>query len=263
MPFLTVGADRFHYVERGSGRPLLLVHGFPLDHTMWSKQLETLSSHCRLIAPDLRGFGRSAVTDGTVTMEQYADDLAGLLDGLGIREPVIFCGLSMGGYIAWQFWQRHQARLASLILCDTRAEADNPEAARGRLAVAEKVLSQGPTVLVESFLGKLFAEETLNSNREVVEAMKKVIMATSPQGIAAGLRGMAERPDMTSALAQLDVPVLAVCGEHDVITKSAEMRRMAAAILHAQFFEIPKAGHMSPLEQPNSVNSAIVDFLKR
>lgn len=262
MPFVTVGPDRFHYVERGSGRPLLLVHGFPLDYTMWTNQLEVLSQHCRLIAPDLRGFGRSVATDETVTMEQYADDLAALLDALSIREPVIFCGLSMGGYIAWQFWQRHQARLASLILCDTRAEPDSLEAAHGRLVTAEKVLSQGPQVLVDSLLGKLFAEETVKTNPEVIEATKEVILATSPQGIAAGLRGMAARPDMTSALPSIQLPTLVLCGEHDAITKSAEMRRMAEAISNAQFVEIPKAGHMSPLEQPHPVNSAILDFLR-
>ena len=147
MPVVTIGDVRLNYSEKGRGKPLLLVHGFPLDHTMWARQLDALSSSHRVIAPDLRGFGASSVTAGTVTMAQYADDLAGLLGALGIDEPVIFCGLSMGGYVAWQFALRHRPKLAKLILCDTRAVADSPEAAAGRQKTAEKVLADGASVV--------------------------------------------------------------------------------------------------------------------
>jgi len=133
-------------VERGSGVPLLLVHGYPLDHSMWQGQIEGLGDACRVIAPDLRGFGASGVTPGTVTMGQMADDMAALLDALKIHEPIVFCGLSMGGYVAWQFALRHRQRLTKLILCDTRAAADSPEAAAGRLKTADKVLDEGAAV---------------------------------------------------------------------------------------------------------------------
>ncbi len=106
-------------IERGSGPPLLLVHGFPLDHQMWRGQIDELAEDFRVIAPDLRGFGASDATEGTVTMQQFADDLANLLDQLSVQQPVRLCGLSMGGYIAWQFWRRHGDRLSHLILCDT------------------------------------------------------------------------------------------------------------------------------------------------
>src|SRR5438094_4929210 len=119
--------------EVGQGTPILFVHGFPLDHTMWRHQIADLSSDFRCIAPDLRGFGQSSVTAGTVTMEQFADDLAELLEALHVTEPIVFCGLSMGGYIAWQFARRHAPRLKGLILCDTRADPDAPEAAADRL----------------------------------------------------------------------------------------------------------------------------------
>ena len=261
MPYAIVGKMRFHYVESGSGRPLLLVHGFPLDHTMWAGQLEALSRHFRCIAVDLRGFGRSDVTDGSVTMEQHADDLAEILDTIGIREPVLFCGLSMGGYVAWQFWMRHAKRLAALILCDTRAAADTPEAAQGRLKMADKVLAQGPQELVDTMVPKLFAEETIRTQPAIVEATKNVILATPPAGIAAALRGMAQRMDFTGELAKINFPTLAICGEQDVISKSAEMRELIKSMPQAQFVEVPHAGHMSPLEQPKLVNSAIEQFL--
>jgi 3-oxoadipate enol-lactonase len=142
MSKISVGDVALSYVDRGTGIPLLLVHGFPLDHSMWSHQIEELSSFGRVLAPDLRGFGQSGVTEGTVTMERFADDLAALLDAVGVGEPVVFCGLSMGGYIGWQFWKRHPSRLRALVLCDSRAAADSAEGARARRQSAEKVLSQ-------------------------------------------------------------------------------------------------------------------------
>jgi pimeloyl-ACP methyl ester carboxylesterase len=224
---------------------------------MWAGQLDALSRSWRVIAPDLRGFGRSDVTSGTVTTEQFADDLAALLDVLAIRESIVFAGLSMGGYIAWQFWQRHVARLGALILCDTRAAADTPETARGRLVSAEQVLSQGLQGLADTMLGKMFAEETVRTQPDIVAATRRVMLGTSPEGVAAALRGMAARPDMTSVLSRINVPTLLMCGEHDIISPSSEMRGIAAAIPNARFIEIPHAGHLSPLEQPQFVNSAI------
>ncbi|MGE3777939.1 MAG: alpha/beta fold hydrolase, partial [Pirellulaceae bacterium] len=146
MARMQTGGLTWEVAQRGKGVPLLLVHGFPLDHTMWQKQLDDLSQVCRVVAPDLRGFGRSEVTPGMVSMGQFADDLAALLDALQISEPMIFCGLSMGGYVAWQFWRRHRSRLRGLILCDTRSVADSPEAAAGRRTTADKVVAQGPQV---------------------------------------------------------------------------------------------------------------------
>ena len=118
------------YIERGEGIPLLLVHGFPLDHSMWTAQIDRFCTHCRVIAPDLPGFGRSPAVGDKVGMAQFADELTELLDVLEIAEPVVFCGLSMGGYIAFQFWRRHRSRLRGLVLCDSRATADSPEAAQ-------------------------------------------------------------------------------------------------------------------------------------
>ncbi len=245
----------------GSGPILLLVHGFPLDHSMWRHQLDALSDTCRVIAPDLRGFGASSGAIETMTMEQFADDMAELLDELGIREPIAFCGLSMGGYVAWQFWQRHASRLSQLILCDTRAIADTEEVARGRLVMAQRVLREGATIIAEAMLSKLFAEKTAREQPSTLETTRQVMLATAPQAVAGALRGMAQRPDMTSELPHIDVPTLVICGAHDAIVPVAEMKALADALPKATFVEVPGTGHMAPLEDPQTVNAAIRNFL--
>jgi pimeloyl-ACP methyl ester carboxylesterase len=247
--------------EHGRGTPLLLVHGFPLDHSMWQPQFAGLADSCHLIAPDLRGFGKSTVTAGVVPMEQFADDLARLLDALGVHQPVVFCGLSMGGYIGWQFLQRHARRLRGLILCDTRAIADTPEAAANRRVMAERVEAEGSAFLADSMLPKLFGERAKEALPHVIKSTQEVMLHNNRGGIAAALRGMADRPDSTSLLPHIKCPTLVVCGSEDLISPAKEMRGIAAAIPQATYVEIPNSGHMSPLEDAAAVNAAIRDFL--
>jgi len=261
MKSLSINGVEIACIDRGSGPPVLLVHGFPLDHTMWAGQIDVLSSQNRVIAPDLRGFGRSPVQGDKVTMEQFADDLADLLDGLSIREPVVLCGLSMGGYIAFQFQRRHAKRLRGLILCDTRAAADAPEAAAARRETADHVLREGLTLLIETMLPKLFAETTRREHPHVLERVRRVMRTTDPRGVAAALRGMAERHNMTAALSEMGCPTLVIVGREDVVSTPAEMRGMAKAIPNSIYVEIPAAGHLSPLENPAAVNGAILEFL--
>ncbi|HTN77748.1 MAG TPA: alpha/beta fold hydrolase [Pirellulaceae bacterium] len=264
MERINIGSITLNFEMRGSEGPtLLLVHGFPLDYSMWRSQLDELSDSCRVLAPDLRGFGQSDVSPGLVTMQQHADDLAALLDVLVIRGPVVFCGLSMGGYVGWQFWQRHRARVAKLVLCDTKATADTAEGKQGRLDTAQKVLAQGAQVLIDVMLPKLFAPESPTKLPDIVKRTRKVMLDTSREGAAAALRGMAERLDMTSKLKNIDVPTLVICGAHDAIAPVAEMRGIAAAIPGAEFLEVPDAGHMAPLENPAVVNAALSAFIKR
>ena len=261
MKTQTAGGIELATVDQGSGLPLVLVHGFPLDHTMWNAQVEALSSHYRVIAPDLRGFGQSGVTPGKVTMEQFADDLAALLDCLGVDEPVVFCGLSMGGYVAWQFWRRHRSRVRGLILCDTRAVADTAEQAAGRLTMADRAVREGPAPLVEGMMPKLFARGTVEADPDLVESLRQVMLRSDPEGIAAAGRGMAERPAATATLSRIDCPTLVIVGQFDAISTVEEMRSIAAAIPGAGFVEIAGSGHMSPMERPAEVNAAIAGFL--
>ena len=227
MSKLSISDTRLHVVERGAGHPLLLVHGFPLDHQMWQGQIAELSQEFRVIAPDLRGFGQSDDPTGTVTMQQFADDLAELLETLAVDQPVAFCGLSMGGYIAWQFWRRHPQRLSHLILCDTRSAPDSPEAAQARYQTAERVLTEGTSTLIDTMIPKLFSERTRRQNRAVVTATQHVMRTARPAGVAAALRGMAQREDATPWLPEIRVPTLLVCGQEDAISTVSEMESIA------------------------------------
>ncbi len=261
MPRLTVGDATLNVEDCGQGPVLVLVHGYPLDHQMWRHQIDEFSRDHRVIAPDLRGFGQSTATPGVVTMERHADDLVALLDGLGVAEPVTLCGLSMGGYVAFAFAVKHRSRLAKLILCDTKAAGDTTEAAKTRLESAQKVLAEGPQAIVDGMVPKLFADAVITQQTDIVKAIRKVMLDTKPEGIAAALRGMAERPNVISQLPTIDAPTLVICGEHDVISPVAEMRAIAEALPHGQFVVIAGAGHMAPLEKPAEVNTAIRAFL--
>lgn len=247
----------------GEGRPILFVHGFPLDRTMWREQIADLSCDYRCIAPDLRGFGSSSVTEGKVTMEQFADDLAALIDALAITEPVVLCGLSMGGYIAWQFARRHAARLMGLILCDTRAVPDSAEAAANRLKLAEDVLRTGPELVANAMLPKLLSDRESSPRAKLKDELRQVILNTDPRGIAAASRGMAERVDARPWLAAINVPSLVLVGEQDVISTPQEMAEIASALPRATFRTIPDSGHLAPLENPDAINLGLRNYLMR
>jgi pimeloyl-ACP methyl ester carboxylesterase len=249
------------FVDEGSGLPLLLVHGFPLDHSMWKYQIAELAQHCRVIAPDLRGFGGTTAMPGIATMEQMADDLAALVDELGVHEKILFCGLSMGGYVGWQFARKYEDRLQALVACDTRAIADTPEQATSRRELAERVLREGPAPVAEAMLPKLFSGETLERRPDLVNATRDVILRTRPEGIVAALRGLAERPDVTEMLPKIGVATLVIVGEHDAISSPDEMQGIAASIPNAAWVVVPHAGHLSPLENPDVFNEALAQYI--
>jgi 3-oxoadipate enol-lactonase len=248
--------------DLGAGRPLVLLHAFPLTHAIWEEQIAALAAAERVVAPDLRGFGQSGVTPGCVTMDQFADDLAAMLDALGIAEPVVLAGLSMGGYVALRFFQMHRGRLAGLLLCDTRAAADTPQAAAARRETAARVEQEGPGVLAEAMLPKLLSPATFAGRPEVVERVRRMILGGNARGLAAAARGMAQRPDFTALLPRIDLPVLVIVGGDDAISTPQEMGALARAIPAARYVEIPAAGHLSPLEKPAEVSTAIAEFLR-
>lgn len=258
---VNMGTTAWNVRDEGQGPVLLLVHGFPLSHRMWDEQFASLTASCRLIAPDQRGFGESLPIPEALSMEQLADDLADLLDALSVNEPIVLVGLSMGGYVAWQFWARHIHRLHGMVLCDTRATADAPQVAEGRRRIADRVLTNGVGEVTQDMLPKLFAPESHQLRAAQIQQTVDVMNATSPRTIAAAQRAMAARPDMSERLAEIKMPVLVVCGEHDRITPPTEMRSMAEKIPGAEYVEIARAGHMAPLEQPDAVNEAIQKFL--
>jgi pimeloyl-ACP methyl ester carboxylesterase len=267
MKTVCISTGELAYFACGVGQPVLLVHGFPLDHTMWDAQIKALGQHCCVIAPDLRGFGQSPLgnVDPSVgiSMERYADDLAEFLDalGIGLNEPIVFVGLSMGGYIAWQFVRKYASRLRALALLDTRAIADTDEARAGRIKMAENVAEWGSGRVAEMMGPKLSAPSTFETKPEVVATLRRVVEQTSPAAIAAAQRGLAARPDVTSFLPQIQIPTLVIVGDQDVISPPAEMKAIADAIPGAEFVVIPNSGHMTTMENPEAVNQSLTAFI--
>ncbi len=263
MPQQLIREKRWHFIDEGTGPALLFVHGFPLDHTLWRSQWPHFSARYRCIVPDLPGFGDSELQEGTLTMSQLADDLCQLLEQLGVQQPIVYCGLSMGGYIGWQMWQRHAEWLAGLVQCDTRAVADTPEMARARQLMAQSILLDGAESLAESMVPKLFSPLTSQRQPDLVAATHDTMAKADPRAIAAVLRGMSEREDSSNSLASIDIPTLLICGEDDAISPPAEMQGLADALPQGALVRIADAGHLAPLEQPVAVNSAIESFLDR
>ena len=251
-----VNGVMLHYELVGDGEPILFVHGFPLSGALWKPIAERLQGW-RCLVPDLRGHGRSAATP-TATIEQFSDDLVALLDTIGERRPVVLCGLSMGGVIAFDFFRRHRARLRALVLVDCRANADTPEGRQQREELAQAVLRDGSRVAADSMIDKLLAPQASPALRTEWHA---IMAATPPVGVAAAARALAQRPDSTATLGRIDVPTLLVFGEEDRITPPDLARQMLAAIPGARLELISAAGHLPPVEQPDRFLQAIRTFL--
>jgi pimeloyl-ACP methyl ester carboxylesterase len=232
---------------------------------MWAPQIEALAAKYRVIAPDLRGFGQSQMDQSDqssgVSMEQYADDLVELLDALRITDPVVLIGLSMGGYIAWQFVRKYHQRLRALVPMDTRAIADTDEARAGRIKMADNVAEWGSGRVAEMMGPKLFRQEAFQKQPEIVASVRRVVENTAPAAIAAAQRGVAARPDVTAMLPTIKLPTLVIVGREDAISPPAEMKAIANAIPGAKYVVIPDSGHMTTLENSGAVNQELLSFV--
>ncbi|MEP6617807.1 MAG: alpha/beta fold hydrolase [bacterium] len=259
MMLMLPGGLELSYDEVGSGVPLLFIHGWPHDRTLWAAQLSGLPTYARCLAPDLRGFGDSSVT-GPYSMDQYADDLAAFLGMMGIERAVV-CGLSMGGYIALAMLRRHRPLLRGLVLVSTRATADTDAARVNRLRLIEFVEANGATALSNQQLRLMLGATTFASRPDMREAVNALMAAAPVAGIAGALRGMAERADSTDLLASIDLPTLVVSGVEDTLTPPDEMRAMASAIPRAHFESIEGAGHLCPYERAGAFNHVMTEFL--
>ena len=245
----------------GSGPALVLLHGFPFDRSIWGSQAEALGGEFRVVAPDLRGMGETTSGVGDLTIEAMAEDVAALLDELGLGRVVVG-GLSMGGYVAFEFLRKFPGRVRALVLADTRPQADTEEGRRAREENAQRALKEGMTPVVESMLPKLLAPATLGRGGGVVESVRASMLGTSPEGAAAALRAMAGRRDQTDLLPSVSVPTLILVGAEDAITPPADAEAMRAKIAGSRLTVLDGAGHLSNVERPEEFNRALLEFLR-
>ena len=250
-----VGDGDLAYDVRGEGPALVLLHAFPLDRRMWSEELARLSTQRRVIAVDLRGFGESTLW-GEPTVDDYADDVVRLLDVLGVPMAAV-AGLSMGGYVALSLAERHRARLAALILADTRAAGDSEVARAAREATIRQVRSDGPAQFLDGVPERLLSRHASDELRQRV----RDLCVERSETIVAATRALAHRPDRTALLSRIDCPTLVLCGGEDTTSPAPEMRGMQQAIADAEYVEIAGAGHLSNLEAPDRFDDALARFL--
>ena len=260
MIALLPGNLELAYEESGSGPPMLFIHGWPHDRTLWSGQLSGLSTHARCIAPDLRGFGGSTVR-GPYSMQQYAEDLVALLDSFGIDRAIV-CGLSMGGYVAMAMLRHHPDRVRALILTSTRATADSPEGREKRMRLIEFVREHGVEALAARQLKAMVGATTFDSRPALLESLRRLMAAAPLEGVVGGLQAMADRPDSTELLTTLDLPTLVIGGRADTFTQPAERGQLAAGSPGARLELIATAGHVCAFERPAAFDHLVAEFLE-
>jgi 3-oxoadipate enol-lactonase len=251
------------YEEHGSptGKTIVFIHGFPFNHEMWRPQIELLRSRYRVVAYDVRGHGQSAVGDGQYMIEFFVDDLISLLDHLRVERPIL-CGLSIGGYITLRAVERHLERFRAMILCDTSSEADTNEAKLKRAATVRVVKRDGVNPFAETFVKSVFAPETFAKKPETVQFIKRIIESTSPTGVSGTLLALAARSETTSSLSKMKIPTLIMVGEHDKLTPPSLSEMMHSKLPASELHLIPRAAHLSNLENPEEFNRHLSRFLE-
>ena len=252
-------AEIFYWVV-GDGPAVVLLHPFPVNHEFWLPVAEVLSARYRVVMPDLRGHGDSGIGEGPATMEKHAADIAHVMDDADIgRAPLI--GVSIGGYASFEFWRESRGRVAALVLCNTKAPADNAEARAARLQVANDVLERGTEPFFEAQIPRMLAKTTLQARPDLAEGALRMMRQMSREDVAQVQRGMAERPDSVDTLKTINVPTLLVTGDEDILTGVNEAELMRSHIPGSQLRVIPKAGHYSPWEQPEEAARIFRQFL--
>ena len=248
------------YKVVGDGPPVVLLHPFPAHHELWLPAAEALASRYRLILPDLRGHGDSEVGQGPATMAKHAADLARICDAEAVGRAV-FAGVSIGGYVLFEFWRRYRGRVAGLVLCDTRGQADTAEGRAARLKSAVDVLERGTEQFVESMVPKLFGKTTLETRPDLIAGARKMMLKMLPQDIAEVQKGMAERPDSVATLKTINVPTLVVIGDEDVLSPPADGELIRQNIAGAQMRVISRGGHYAIWEQAAAVGTLVRQFV--
>lgn len=244
-----------------NGVPVVLVHGFPFSRAMWAPQVAALKADHYVVTYDVRGHGASEPGDGQYTVELFVDDFIALIDRLHLK-TVVGAGLSMGGYILLRAIERHPERFRGIVLCDTRSEADGNDGKVRRARQAADIRKDGLAGFTEGFLRGVFAPSTFDEKPEAVESIRAVINATDPKTIAGTLIALAGRTDSSPSLFRIAVPSLILVGREDALTPPSASQAMKDKIPGAELRVIPRAGHLSNLENPEEFNRHLGDFLR-
>jgi pimeloyl-ACP methyl ester carboxylesterase len=252
---------KIDYLDEGEGLPIIFIHAFPLNQSMWDAQVAALRSRFRAITPDLRGFGKSDAPAGPYAMDLMAADVRALMRALSIEQAVI-AGCSMGGYVAFAFYRDYPEAARALALVDTKAGLDTQEARDRREQSAEKAERLGARAIADDMTPLLLGSTTEATRPAVVQRVRAMIEANSPQGIAAAQRGMAARQDSISLLSQITCPALVIAGSEDKMAGRAEAEAMAGKIPCATLRVIESAGHLPNLERPEEFNKILIEFLE-
>lgn len=253
-------AVELYHRDTGIGLPVVLLHAFPLSSAMWLAQRESLASGYRVITPDQRGFGGSALGSDPPDLDRVADDVAALLDAKEIDSAVIG-GLSMGGYVAMAVLRRHPQRVRGLLLADTKASADSEPVREKRASIAATVEAGDLTPLVSEVLPTLVGPTTVSSRQLVLGRIRGMVQSAPGPAVAWAQRAMAARPDSFDTLRAVRVPALVIVGEEDELSPPAEAEQLAEAIPQAHLVRLPAAGHLSAVETPEPFNAAVAAFL--
>lgn len=247
------------YSEQGQGLPLILLHGFPFNSTLWREQARSLSDACRLIMPDLRGFGQSEAAEGTYAMALMAQDVLNLMDKLELEQAAIM-GHSMGGYVALALWNLAPQRFSAFGLIASHAWADSEAQRQGREQLIEQVSARGAAAVIDAMLPRLFVPN-LPEDEPIREQARLMMQAARPTSLMSAIRGMMYRPDSSALLPRINVPALILCGDSDPIVPLARAEEMARLLPEATLITIENAAHMPMLEQPQATAFALRTFL--
>ncbi len=251
------------YDTAGEGLPLIFIHGFPLSRKVWEPQISGLASYARVILPDLRGHGDSDALPGPYSMDTLAEDCISLMNNLGITQPALVCGLSMGGYVAFAMYRKFADRIAGLILSATRAAGESDEGKAARETAITTAKNNGVNAIADSMLHKMFAPATYASQPDLVHRVQKMMVNTSVNGMVGALEAMRDRPDSTPMLSNIHKPVLILHGEKDQLIPAQKAYELHAAIPGSELVVLENAGHLLNLEKPVEYNQEIRRFLKR
>jgi pimeloyl-ACP methyl ester carboxylesterase len=250
-----------HYDKKGQGIPILFIHGYPLSREIWVPQFDNLFDQALLLSLDLRGHGDSFPFEGPYTMDLLAADCKRLLEEINIKQPILVCGLSMGGYVTMAMYRRYPQLFRGMILTSTRAGSDSPEGKADRDVSIQTVLEHGSVHIADSMIQKIVSPATLSLKPELIEMIHGIMAKTSVQGIVGALQGMKDRLDSTELLSQIRCPVLIVHGIDDQLIPIKEAEIMHQHIDNSHLVLIDEAGHLPNLEQPERFNQAIRDFM--